>query len=327
MYIQSSNIIEKNKETIINDIYQWIITNHPDRTTDHYKCERDLTKVVNGFIYGLKFGNKENMQFLVEEFYMGNTLRLKSTTVELEAYAILKDRLISLVDDNNAIKYIEYLYNELVTQLKNGPSYTNMSITKASLIAERCQRNWDYSTNIKTEDYNSIIQSAVSMPSKQNRQYYKLIVSTNINFNQVCYKYAIDPNNPDFDKPIHRNTQVLAPMLLLFMPTDPDKIYNPFNDRFAINFDQSIGIAAGVAAHSAAMLGYRTGFCACAIWEPMYIALNEQFGMPLPAINYGLMLGIGNPDLRYGKQDIVIDDNYVRTLDDSYDKIVDIRFF
>ncbi len=246
---------------------------------------------------------------------------------------MLKDQIIELCggeihansESLQTINHIKYLYYELTTQLVNGPVYTEMNVEKASFIAERCQRNWDYDNPVSIADYNSIIQSATTMPSKQNRQYYSLLVSTNKDFNRLCYSLAVDRTNPHFDQPIHRNGQVLAPMLMIFMPADESKIDDPYNDDFEKNFHISIGLSSGVAAHSAAMLGYKTGFCACAAWEELYTALNEQYNIPIPTWFRGLMLGIGNPIWEYSRQAVLLDGILYDT-DDSYDKIVDINF-
>jgi hypothetical protein len=336
MHYSAADIVLKNKENMITDIILWIKDTHPLRTDSIFaanKCKRDLGTVTNAFINGLKFNNKENIQFLVEEFYRNNTLQLQSTNVEVASYTMLKDKIIDLcgTETIQAINHIKYLYNELITQLVNGPVYTEMNVEKASFIAERCQRNWDYNNPVSIADVNSIVQSAVSMPSKQNRQYYKLIVSTNTDFNRLCYTLAIDRTNPkfgfgkDINYAYHRNGQVLAPMLMLYTPADESGIDDPFNDDFNKNFYTSIGISSGVAAHSAAMLGYKTGFCACSVWGELYTALNEQYNIPIPEWNSGLMLGIGNPMWEYSRQAVLIDD-FVYDTDDSYDKIVDINF-
>jgi len=333
MYYTAANIVLENKENIISNLLLWIKNTHPNRTDTLSKCDRDLRNVINAFINGLKFNNKEHIQFIVEEFYRNNTLQLQSTDVEVACYTMLKDQIIELCggeihansESLQTINHIKYLYNELINQLVNGPVYTEMNVEKASFIAERCQRNWDYDNPVSIADYNSIIQSATTMPSKQNRQYYKLLVSTNKDFNRLCYSLAVDRTNPHFDQPIHRNGQVLAPMLMIFMPADESQIDDPFNDDFEKNFHISIGLSSGVAAHSAAMLGYKTGFCACAAWEELYTALNEQYNIPIPTWFRGLMLGIGNPIWEYSRHNVFVD-NVLYNTDDSYDKIVDVKF-
>jgi hypothetical protein len=198
-----------------------------------------------------------------------------------------------------------------------------MNAIEAAKIAERCQRNWDYSQPIPQEHIDMIIGAATTMPTKQNRKYYRLIVSTDINFNKELYKVSIDLTNPHFNNSIHRNTQVLAPLVLAFVSPGEDTD-NPFNDCNARNFFTSIGIASGVAAHTAASLGYRTGYCAC-IEEVSYKnLLEEKLNINFVEFDTGLILGIGKPNLNYDRQDIVVDNIHHYSLDDSCDKDIEV---
>ena len=60
-----------------------------------------------------------------------------------------------------------------------------MDLIKASLVAQRCQRNWDYSTPVTSEDVETLTKVATTMPTKQNVDYFELLVSTNAKFNQM----------------------------------------------------------------------------------------------------------------------------------------------
>ena len=171
MYYTAANIVLENKENIISNLLLWIKNTHPNRTDTLSKCDRDLRNVINAFINGLKFNNKEHIQFIVEEFYRNNTLQLQSTDVEVACYTMLRDQIIELCggeihansESLQTINHIKYLYNELINQLVNGPVYTEMNVEKASFIAERCQRNWDYDNPVSIADYNSIIQSNITL--------------------------------------------------------------------------------------------------------------------------------------------------------------------
>ena len=55
------------------------------------------------------------------------------------------------------------------------------------------QRNWDYDNPVQPIDIQKIVEVATTMPTKQNRKFYELIVSSNPEFNKICYN-AIDPN-------------------------------------------------------------------------------------------------------------------------------------
>ena len=54
-----------------------------------------------------------------------------------------------------------------------------MDLIQASLVAERCQRNWDHSRPVNKDDVDTLVQVATNMPTKQNIGYYSLLVSTN----------------------------------------------------------------------------------------------------------------------------------------------------
>lgn len=190
-------------------------------------------------------------------------------------------------------------------------------------IAERCQRNWDYSRPIPQEHIDIIVGAATTMPTKQNKKYYRLIASTDMDFNTDLYNVAIDLENPHFNKKIHRNTQVLAPLVLAFVAPGIDT-ENPFNDDNVQNFYTSIGIASGVAAYTAASLGYSTGYCSCIESNLYKDLLEKKFNINFVDFKSGLFLGIGYPNQIYNRQDIVVDDVYHYTLDDSCDKEIEI---
>lgn len=199
-----------------------------------------------------------------------------------------------------------------------------MNVVESSLIAERCQRNWDYDNPPTEEHINLIINAAKNMPTKQNNEYYRIIASTDYEFNKKIYNVSIDPYNPDFNRPVHRNTQVLAPLLLLFVPSGYH-IANKFKDDESQNFHVSIGIASGVAAHTAASLGYKTGYCSCIDTEPFQELLTNELGIAFREFGTGLALGIGKPHPNFVRWDVVKDG--VKHLDlesDSRDKDIEV---
>ena len=185
----------------------------------------------------------------------------------------------------------------------------------ASAIAEQCQRNWNQKKKVSDEHINEIIQVATNMPTKQNREYYQLVVSTDIELNKQLYSIAIDDNNPGFKKQFHRNGQVLAPLLLLWFSTNP--IEDKFDDDFTEQFQISIGISAGAAALHATSLGYKTGYCCCMKWESARQLLKAK-GVHLldHLVGHGLALGIGHPKTDY-RGDVVVDKKIRLTLEND----------
>lgn len=328
--LEAAEILKSYKNDDIETLATWIQNNHPTRTDNFYKCKTDMSKVYDAVCEKLRWGNDKKMQFIIEEFYKFGKRQIRTTDAERDTYNILKPLMLKHLADHNMSFAVEQAVNEtfsiLLNQLDTGPIFTEMDPVKASFIAERCQRNFDFDQEIPEDDFTTIMQACINMPSKQNKQYFRMIVSRNQEFNRVCYDYSEDPTNPDFDRPLHRNGQVMAPLLLMFVPEDPDSVYNPFGDDFYTNFDQNLGICAGVAAHTAATLGYRTGFCACVRWKDLFDTLVERFGITRPVVNTGLFLGIGKPRQDVSRGTIIIEGQYGYEVDDSEDKVINIEF-
>jgi hypothetical protein len=208
------------------------------------------------------------------------------------------------------------------------------TILSSAMVAERAQRNWDYNRPVLEADIDTITKACTTMPTKQQLPYYTLIASTDLIFNQACYKIAIDEENPDFNREHHRNGQVLAPLLLIFLQNNVEKIleneaekdlHEHVYEEIESQLYTSIGISSGVAAFSASMLGYKTGFCACMIYDQL-IDLLETKNVPshvlLPEGN-ALFLGIGHPNDSFDRKDIVVNNEVMYTAE-TRDKIIDV---
>jgi len=200
--------------------------------------------------------------------------------------------------------------------------------TEAVKSAERCQRNWDHSRPIPEEDIKKIVDVATTMPTKNNREYYELIVSTNPDFNRLCYEYSIDPRNEHFkDRKIHRNTQVDAPLLLMWRTTDLDRIDNPFDDSYQKDFHISVGISSGASVLTANQMGYKTGYCQCFNTGPLFDILEQKFNLPIVNTIYKdlLVVGIGHPDSNFKRTQCVIDGKAGYTAE-TVDKNIDVKY-
>jgi len=203
-----------------------------------------------------------------------------------------------------------------------------LNIINSVNTAERCQRNWDHSKPVLKEHIQQIVEVATTMPTKNNRGYYDLVVSTNPEFNRTCYKYAVDPRNLHFkDREIHRNTQVDAPLLLLWRTTDLDNIDNPYDDSYQKDFHISVGISSGAAVLTANHLGYRTGYCQCFDSDKLFNVLEQKFSLPIVNTRYKdiLAVGIGHPDSNFKRTQCVIDGKLGYTAE-SVNKTIDITY-
>lgn len=144
---------------------------------------------------------------------------------------------------------------------------SRVQLVTASEHAEHCQRNWDRSQGMPMEDVQALVNIATNMPSKQNEEYYQLVVSVNSKLNRLIYDLSIDPDNPDT---IHRNAQLDAHAVFVWFLHKPEQLSMTekknklgFFDVFRLNAKTAIGISSGAVALSACHMGYRTGYNQC----------------------------------------------------------------
>lgn len=203
-----------------------------------------------------------------------------------------------------------------------------INVVEAVKTAERCQRNWDFSRPVKQEDIEKIIGVATNMPTKNNRPYYEIIVSTNLDFNKMCYTHSIDKNNPHFNnRKIHRNTQVNAPLLMIWRATDDRKINDPFNDDFKTSFLVSVGISSAAAVLTANSLGYRTGYCQCIQQDDLFNDIERNYSIPMNDASdpSAILVGIGHPDDNFSRVQCVVDGEHGFTAE-SNDKQINVKY-
>jgi len=187
-------------------------------------------------------------------------------------------------------------------------------LRRAVLMSQRCQRNWDTDISIPQEDIETLKNAVTQCPSKQNIAHYKVSFISDRGLIQDIFKSTKGfYTNQDLSE-AECNSQVLANLLVVFEDyrvenaRTPEYIAfysnseTPDSQKIIVERDQwmSVGIASGMLALTATMLGYRTGYCACfnkaEIVKKLYPD-NQTSATPL------LMLGIGVPKKGYLRTD------------------------
>ena len=149
-------------------------------------------------------------------------------------------------------------------------------------VAEHCQRNWQ-ETPVKQKHIDSIIKVATTMPTKQNNEYYSILVVTDpVHRHEINLLCVNDGDEPT----IYANTQMSAPVLILFFetkgrfrPDGHDKLEITEKDNYSSNAGFAIGMSAGAAAIEAAANGLNTGFCKCFLSKEIKEYLHENIAM------------------------------------------------
>ena len=171
---------------------------------------------------------------------------------------------------------------------------THQDIKKAIIKSQHCQRNYDLTKTLPTEDLDLIIHAATNCPSKQNIAYYKLHVITNHETIKQIYSATNGFIKNHSTGESTTNSQVLANLLLVFEAEDyidrnkegsrNEQMFNTWqnqltdNDNYAIlrDIQMATGIAAGYVNLTSSILGYSTGCCACFNEEAIKEVINVK---------------------------------------------------
>jgi hypothetical protein len=185
-----------------------------------------------------------------------------------------------------------------------------MLLKKYAETAERCQRNYDITQLLPKEHVDYIMSVCTTMPSKNNKNLYRLLAIQNTDISRKIYvKGAWTPGDPKLKEVSnqYRNGQVYAPLLLIWDGSVRPKFADSLEDHH-----MAVGISSGAAALAAAELGYKTGFCRCFQQKKVEGILNRHTGQTLN-LDITLMLGIGLPDKRFDRKECVLNNEVVYT--------------
>jgi nitroreductase len=168
----------------------------------------------------------------------------------------------------------------------------NEQIKRAIDVSQKAQRNYDLSRSIPDYDLQTLIYAATNSPSKQNETHYELKIYTDQNIIQKIYNdtklFSIGKDPEDFigqfgekngkfwqdESKSVRNSQILANAVFVYIDDEGParggthklgkETNNKDSESYVIYNEQknySIGVSAGQLVMSAALLGYKTGFC------------------------------------------------------------------
>lgn len=183
-----------------------------------------------------------------------------------------------------------------------------MLLKKYAETVERCQRNYDITQLLPKEHVDYILSVCTTMPSKNNKNLYRLLAIQNTSISKKIYVKgawaAGDPKSKEVPNQ-YRNGQVYAPLLLIWDGSICPEDRNSREDHL-----MAVGISSGAAALAAAELGYKTGFCVCFEEKKVEGVLNKHIGQTLN-LKITLMLGIGLPDSRFDRKECVLNDKVV----------------
>jgi nitroreductase len=187
--------------------------------------------------------------------------------------------------------------------------------------SQRCQRNWDLSKSIPSDDIDTMLHAIRSAPSKQNEVHFKVFVVNDYYQRKKIYDGSLNfAHNADGEIDFNsdgtinykKQSQLMANTLFVFC-TDKDFTFRTSESWAAkditsagkLDFStdssrndaiqkhiryglHSIGIAVGYLLLTAHMLGYKTGVSGGFNPEPVIQVVNDK--------NPQLIVGVGYED-------------------------------
>lgn len=307
-----------NKNEIITECIVFLKTNFNEQVSsksDLDMREKDLLKILDAIINDL---NEKTLHYTTEtadSFWKDGKLLLKNVVAEFATYDYMLPLILKSLDDdskNHVLLSIDNIKNIISNGSLLDPTE---NLVVAAKNANYCQRNWDYSRPVPEKDINSLFSIARHMPSKQNKKYYEVFVSTNQDFNNWLYlEGSVDYWDPESYKLSYlRNSQTSAPLVFIFfeyfLSYEKYKANAKFDDHH-VNAMNCIGISAGATTLAANHMGYRTGFCQCLAGEKISEKILDLTGIEQPGAPR-LALGIGHPNKDHDWNVIVDDKNNV----------------
>lgn len=269
-------------------------------STNNGKCSRDLKYILEAIFKDVENDTTIFTNRIANRFWYDGRRQLKTYDIEIKVYKFMLSELekkLDLSSYQKAKRSVDLLINIVI----NGPEITDIGtkLVQDVLKAEHCQRNWDHTHSMPESDLDTLIKVATTMPAKQNRDYYKLIVSTDREFNSIAHSLSRDLDNPDTPG---RNSQVNANTLFIYIKNlnfGNGNGNTQFVDNHQGNVNTAVGISSGGLALAASQLDYRVGFCQCFLNDELKIELRKKDIILADDEDIKLLVGVGKPNTNF----------------------------
>ena len=281
--------------------------------SNQVKCSRDLRYILEAVFKDIENDTTIFTNRVANKFWYDGKRQLKSHDIEIKVYNFLSKRLKKMLTTDEYEKATRSI-DLLIQIVSTGPKMSDLGtkLVYDSLKAEHCQRNWDLNYYIPDNDLDVLVKVATTMPTKQNRDYYKLIVSTDREFNKIAHSLSMDPSNPHTPR---RNSQVNANVLFIYAKNlNFENTKNKFVDNHDNNTSMAVGISSGALAFAATQLDYRVGFCQCYLQDRLKEELLKKNIILDNDEDIKLLVGIGKPMSNYNWNQVIINNKVVENI-------------
>lgn len=290
-------ILKSNKDVYVTKCVEFVKENHPNRTTEHDKCSRDLSYVYDAFVNDIENDTTDYTHNIGSMFWNKGKSQLKDPDTEIKVYSYLLDLIIK--DIPQVEEKLASLVNLLQVILKQGfgfkigNSKCDLELVDKIFNLAQHRHNWKPLTGDKPnqEHIELILKAASGMTPALSNEYNYRVDEVPDHLKETLYKSVINFSHAAEESgnntyATDKNEQLMAPMLLcwsLRYNQDNEKIEQFCGDMTVRDPNVlNIGTCVWHTVLTAEALGYKTSFCQMTNWkrdkakEVLGLHSNEQ---------------------------------------------------
>ena len=274
-------LIRTNVKKLAKSVTLEIQDLYPTRTTEFKKCTRDMSYVIQALSTSIQANNTLAIDHIIKMFYLNGILRLKSVNVEIHAYKILEEKIISMFNEKSISELSKSIVINCLTLLKD--ALENGYIEPNSEWGNR--RNYKlYDPTFKVPvDFQyrieAILENSPLQASGHNKFDMLKIQDGDLEIREFLVKnYFKNPKFGTFEAAI-----VTSPVIYLCLANSNDTLKEV---EQIFPKDQAISVHGGAVLHECLSHGYDFSFIGCTVEDPSEKSKKQWIEMVENRWNY-----------------------------------------
>ena len=247
------DILRNRKKEIIDRLVNYVKTNHPGRTVDHFKCTRDLEYIYSAIVDDLINKNSETTRRIASKFWHRGKRQLSTYSVEFQVYDLLKDEIKSFLDMEYHIQ-VENLINKLKVIIEEGPD-----LYYVEQVMQNRRNVVKFNTAFDVpQDLESIIDNCIENTPVQNNTNFVFLKATKAD--QTIKDFLV--KNFFYNDTYNRHMIAVSTAPLVYVIQYSEKT-TPENSNITGNDRMQIGIHSGALMQETLNFVYDFAFIGC----------------------------------------------------------------
>jgi hypothetical protein len=245
--------LRNHKKEIVDRLVNYVKTNHPRRTVDHYKCTKDLEYIYSAITDDLVNKTDETTRRIASKFWHKGKRQLSTYSVEFQVYDLLEDEFKTLLDVEYHLQ-VENLFSKLKRIIEDGPDlyYTEQVMQDRRNVVK-------FNTTFNVPQYlESIIDNCIENTPVQDNTNFVFLKATKAD--QTIKDFLV--KNFFYNDTFNRHMIAISTAPLVYVVQYAETVI-PKNDNITDNDRMQIGIHSGALMQETLNFGYDFAFIGC----------------------------------------------------------------